>query len=93
MATDTEEDIMDTASEALCGPSMILTLSSPAKAEEGVGMPPTALAGERTQKVAMAKLCDAEFATQTSTFKRNALRIASRRAEAQVEVHQHLSLD
>ena len=88
---DMEGGTMATASEASCGPRTMLTPSFPAKATESEVVP-KALAGERTQKVAMAKLCGAEFATQTSTFRRNALRIATG-AEAQVEVHQHLSLD
>ena len=88
---DMGEDIMATVSEASCGPRTTLTPSSPAKAKESVVVL-KALAGERTQKVAMVKLCDAESATQMSTSRQSALKIATG-AEPQVQAHQRLSLD
>ena len=90
---DTEEDTMDTASEASCGLRMTLTLSSPIKArEEGVETPPKDLAGERIQKVAMVKSRAAESEAQTSTSRQSAPTTATE-AEVQAQAHQPPSPD
>ena len=83
---------MDTASVASCGFRTILTLSSPAKAKEGVGMLPKASAGRRTQEVAMAKSRSAEFVAQRSTCRLSALTTATE-AEVRAQAHQPPSPD
>ena len=83
---------MGTASEASCGPRTTLTLSSPAKAEEGVGTLLKVLAGERIQKVATDKLCDVDFAIQASISKQSALKVATE-AEVLAQAHQPPSPD